>query len=82
MVDNFSYLTYVNLMRSKMQEYALAESQPLKYGLPHLELKLTDIMQTMEYLMNNLSDQKFRMPTRLQHFVGLDLIIRMPLLKE
>ena len=36
----------------------------------------------MEYLLNNLSDQQLKMPTRLYNFMGLDLIIKFSLLKE
>ena len=32
--------------------------------------------------LNNLSDQKLRIPTRKNNVLGLDLIIKIPFLKE
>ena len=64
MVDHFSDLTYVHLVKRTIQEEKLSGNQPLKYGLPHSELKLIDIMQTMEDFLNNFSYQQLRIPTR------------------
>ena len=41
------------------------KKKPLKYGLPHLELKLKYIIQTMKDFLNNLSYQKLIMTTRI-----------------
>ena len=39
-------------------------------------------MKKMEGFLDNLLDHKVSMPTRLYHFVELDLIIKIPSLKE
>ena len=65
MVEHFSDLTYMSLERSTFQEETLSGNKLFKDGIQHLELKLKDIMQTMEDFLNNISDQKLRMKTRL-----------------
>ena len=82
MVDHFIDLAYLHLMKIEIQDDKLAVNQPLKYGLPNLDLESIDIMQTMEYFMNSLSYQQLSMPIRQYHFVGFDLIIKMPFVKE
>ena len=64
MVDHFSELTYVLLTRSTLQEETYKENQPLKYGIPDLELKFTYTMNKIEYFLNNLSDQQLWIPTK------------------
>ena len=61
-VEYFNDLTYVHLMKSTILVEKLSGKKPLKYGMPNLELKLIDIMQTMEDFLNRLSDQQFMMP--------------------
>ena len=82
MVDHFSDITYVHLMISKSQEKALSENTFLKDRQPYLELKFVHIIQAMVDLLNIVSDKQFRVPTRQYNFVGLDNIIKTPLLKE
>ena len=62
-MDHFSALAYVELMRSTSQEKYDHKNYPLKDCQLHLGLKFLDIMQTMGYLMNNCSDQQSRIPT-------------------
>ena len=57
MVEKFSDLNYVHQIRSTNQEDNLSGNMPLKYGLTHLVFKLTDIIHTVEYFLNSLSDQ-------------------------
>ena len=49
MVDHSSDLIYVYLMISIIQEETLSVKGDFENSLPHLEFKLKDIMQTMEY---------------------------------
>ena len=58
MVYHYNYLIYVYLTINKTQEKNLAGNQPLKYGLVHLELKFTDIIQKIVDFLNNLSEQQ------------------------
>ena len=57
--NNPGYGVSVDQLHSYLQDWLL------KYGMPHLELKLKYTMETMEYLLNNFSDQQLRMPARL-----------------
>ena len=65
MVNHFSDLTYVNLIGSTIQEDSLVVKFSFQTWAATFLVKIKDIMQTMEYFLNNLSDQKLRMPTIL-----------------
>ena len=55
MVYHVSGWTYVHLIRITIQEVILAVKAVFENGLPHLDLKFIDIMQTLEDLLNNCS---------------------------
>ena len=57
MMDHFSDLPFVRLIKITIQE------EP-QNGLPHLELNLTDIIQKMEDMLDNLSDHQLDIPTK------------------
>ena len=57
-VNSYSDLTYVQIVRSTSQEENLKGNNYLKYGLTHLELKFIYIMHTMGILLINISYKK------------------------
>ena len=65
MVDHFIDLTYLHLIRSTNQEDTLEEKASFERWAATFGVNLKDIMQTMKYLPNNVSDQQLRMSTRL-----------------
>ena len=82
MVEQFSYLTYVHLMRDKSHEEYLAVKPSLERPVATFGIKVN------RYHSDNgiFSEQPFRTEIEdsnqtIKHF-GLDLIIKMPFLKE
>ena len=75
-------LFYMHLMRSTIQEETLVVKADFKDGLPNFEIKLKCIIHTMEDFLNILSDHQLMIPTRLYHSTVLNIIIKIPLLKE
>ena len=63
MVEHFSDLIYLRLTIITSQEENLSVKAAFKKW-EHLGLKFVDIMQTMEKILNNLTYQKLRIPTR------------------
>ena len=57
-------LLMFTLQEAQYRNKLYLENQPLKYGLTHLELEFIDIIYTMGYFINNISDQKLIIPTR------------------
>ena len=64
MVEHFSDITYVHLIKSTSQDKSLEVNVVFEGWAATFGDKFVDIIQTMEYFLNNLSDHQLRIPTR------------------
>ena len=65
MVDHFSDLTYMNVMRSTNQEDNLAVKPSFERWAEKFGVKIKGYHAANESFLNNLSDQQLRILTKL-----------------
>ena len=65
MLDHFSDLTYVHLMRGTIHEDILAVKSAFERWTATFGIKIKRYHAEVKYFLNNISDHQLRIPNRL-----------------